>query len=1598
MSESSERQIDIAAGHRSAETPQSPVTSAVEADHSHFILYSVSIDNETDDSDASSVLDAFFDYTPFDEPFTDISGKDFIAIESAPHASEDPIYASYIRQIERDNNIPTEINIAPMDDISLDSLGSPFIPPSSVHPPDPILHSALYARETLMHEQDLSLSDTCARLHEYVPESNALASGFNTVAHCDGGSQVSTAPNALHLWNIRRLSIDESRIAMKVADSRVHRPVAIGDVLLKSEKGTYMTPFFLTPSITATLLSMSMVVSSDNQLFGYSSKMMLHGPHSDSCSLDFLDSSGSEAVVSLLCTLRQGMLWTDHLIAPSSMEERFADLSLLHELRANGHLAAMDKTLSQVPQPLSLHAVSETLTAEPVIENPPKKTVPPSPPSKLDLPIRSYCCCDDCPADPLAPSSTLSEFFDTVRAWQVGAYQLDVNLHHVVSSLSNVDHDDQTVPTANKSHSSCCCTASLESGEGICSRCPPEPFYHSVHHLTKLEAAALWHGRLGHLGRTSIAKLHRSVDGVPKLPYPHDIDTCPVCNKAKIHKRAKGTSSTRRATQCFQGLSLDFGIIVQASNDSSRLKQLVGLNGETCYLLIADHFSGMLFGEVFRSKAPPLDYLRSFLTRHAPDPRSCPDLYVRFDLGGELGQSLAVVQLFESFHYVVEPTARDSSNSNAPAERPHRTIGDALRAMLGGAGLDASFWPPAFKYYLKIYNCIPHGTSTKPPFEICSGQSISISHLRTFGCTVYVVPDRPAGRRSAKMISDGIRGRFLGFTSTSRFVLWYNPSTQEIGRAQHVIFDELDLDLPFEERCFNARLLSTARMGKRLDVFNAECDLPDLDVHYSPFLILDHRVIQFRPMDPDPLGLIFTDCSRLQRPFVMDFSRAPLRTTLKTARKFLQGAYIVSIDGRPVYTSEGISSLLSSLGSEIRDLSITFAPERTRDFDDRDRPLYLRSIDLLHISALLSTDIEAGEGNSSSLFRDRVSAFEDEICQECSNVVLHRLEQSIMTDEERQLIRDGRRFSRRTLMKLSNWDVWNKCFEDQLNTQQDGGIFGKPVLISSIPRTSNGFLPLFTFVWSNLVKMTGKRKCRCCLDGSPRAVPWLRSLVQTYSSCIASTGGRIFYSLCASLGYVILYGDAINAFQQGGRPQIQCYARLDDAFIEWYHKRFGTLLDKDKHCVPLEKTLQGHPEAGVIWERMIVPILKHLGFRAAAHEPNLYSGSFKSSTGKSSHVLLARQVDDFTCASKSQDTNHEFYRQLQTFIDFEIEGPGLPSARGLSVRFNGIEVHQTRDFILLNCERYITQMCETHGWGTPSTGESSSKQLLVPITDDKIKALAPLSGPPERTAEHKALEQSKGFGYRSLLGELLFAFVTVRIDIGFAICFLARFSTAPAPEHYDALRHICKFLRRTKGWGLVYWRQSPRDDLPVGLSDFEDDLTAYDFPTIPHDVLVGFADAAYASDIYRRRSVGGEVFLYSGAAIDFRSKLQPTTSVSSTEAEFLQLTSAAKRALYLRSIFDDLGLPMDDPTSLYIDNQAAIAMVMESKPTPRMRHIDTQLFAVQDWRADGHIAVTHIRGDQNPADDLTKALSWVLKHRHSRRMMGHYSRPSHLPR
>ena len=69
---------------------------------------------------------------------------------------------------------------------------------------------------------------------------------------------------------------------------------------------------------------------------------------------------------------------------------------------------------------------------------------------------------------------------------------------------------------------------------------------------------------------------------------------------------------------------------------------------------------------------------------------------------------------------------------------------------------------------------------------------------------------------------------------------------------------------------------------------------------------------------------------------------------------------------------------------------------------------------------------------------------------------------------------------------------------------------------------------------------------------------------------------------------------------------------------------------------------------------------------------------------------------------------------------------------------------------------------------------------------------------------------------------MMYAYVTCRPDIGYAITLLSKFSSSPAEYHYACLKNIARYLRATKTWGIRYLRSCCNDDLELNTPELLD--------------------------------------------------------------------------------------------------------------------------------------------------------------------------------
>ena len=134
--------------------------------------------------------------------------------------------------------------------------------------------------------------------------------------------------------------------------------------------------------------------------------------------------------------------------------------------------------------------------------------------------------------------------------------------------------------------------------------------------------------------------------------------------------------------------------------------------------------------------------------------------------------------------------------------------------------------------------------------------------------------------------------------------------------------------------------------------------------------------------------------------------------------------------------------------------------------------------------------------------------------------------------------------------------------------------------------------------------------------------------------------------------------------------------------------------------------------------------------------------------------------------------------------------------------------------------------------------------------------------------------------------------------------------------------------------------------------------------------------------------MGGVVMMLAGAAVYYRARLQPTVALSSTKAEFVNMTNAGKAALYIRWILEEIGLMQVDPTPIQADNSGAIAITNAHKPTRRTRHVNMRAFIILQWTDNKFINFVQTPTKNQTSNSLSKATDRVKFYEHMDVMMG----------
>ena len=194
--------------------------------------------------------------------------------------------------------------------------------------------------------------------------------------------------------------------------------------------------------------------------------------------------------------------------------------------------------------------------------------------------------------------------------------------------------------------------------------------------------------------------------------------------------------------------------------------------------------------------------------------------------------------------------------------------------------------------------------------------------------------------------------------------------------------------------------------------------------------------------------------------------------------------------------------------------------------------------------------------------------------------------------------------------------------------------------------------------------------------------------------------------------------------------------------------------------------------------------------------------------------------------------------------------------------------------------------------------------------------------------------------------------------------------------HWWALKKILRYLKGTQDYGIHYKAPGRRSQSTLrDLSLPEAYLSSVAAKEANGIVVDANVDADYANSIDDRRSITGYVNFLVEGPITWQSKTQVSVVLSSMEAEYMALAAETQEAIWLRMVFDELGVQVAGPMVIREDNKACQMFADHAGNFARTKHIDVRYHFVRERLERGDIRVDYVCTDEQVADIFTKALA-----------------------
>ena len=494
--------------------------------------------------------------------------------------------------------------------------------------------------------------------------------------------------------------------------------------------------------------------------------------------------------------------------------------------------------------------------------------------------------------------------------------------------------------------------------------------------------------------------------------------------------------------------------------------------------------------------------------------------------------------------------------------------------------------------------------------------------------------------------------------------------------------------------------------------------------------------------------------------------------------------------------------------------------------------------------------------------------------------------------------------------------LWQKAMEEEYNSLIENGTW----VLTELPQDRSVIKSRWVYKLkpSYLNLIPARYKARFVAKGYSQKQEI--DYKETFAPVVKHDSLRVVLSLVAAYDLEMLQLDVTTAFLHGELAE-EIYIEQPEGFIKPGH---------ESSVCCLKKCLYGLKQSPRIWNQKFNSFLVKYGLQSSTADPCVYIGHGSESDD---FTIVAIWVDDGLVCSRTKTRNDLIVKYLTNHFKM---------SSGPADRFIGLKITRIRsEKKLFVCQSlYIEKLLEIFNMQNciPKTVPAEPGSRLT-VKDS-----------PTTVTEQSSMSSTP---YRQAVGSLMYAMIMTRPDIAFAVGQVSRFSVNPGPVHWEAVKRILSYLAGTPKHGLCF--------------------TGTDLS----NQFLGYSDSDYAGCPDTRISTTGTLFILNGGPISWKSRIQKPVACSSTEAEYYAAGDAAREAVWLRLLLENLNSRQTEPSPLFCDNQSTIRLIQNPEFHDRTKHIAVKFHYIRQVFSEGKIAMFFIPTTNNLADIFTKALPSV---------------------